>query len=358
MIRDCLKLTVYFGESDRSSGRLLSDRLLDLFERHRLQAAVLMRATEGFGFKHKLRTQRLLTLSEDLPLVAVGVDERARIEELVPEVTELLQGGLITLERARLVRPPFGGVDLPDELHEATKLTIHLGRAERIGRRPAYLELVDHLQRHGLTGATVLLGVDGMTHQRRTRARFFSRNADVPLLVASVGEGAAVVSALDGLEKLLADPLVTLERVRVCKWDGRLLAEPRPLPGEDESGLGIWQKLTVYAGEQTRHAGHPLYIELIRRLRERGASGATALRGVWGFSGDHPPHGERLFALRRHVPVVTTVVDRPEAIQRWFRIVDELTDEGGLVTSEMVPAFHAVAPETRSGGLRLARHRF
>ena len=71
-----MKLTVYFGERDRFNGHLTSDVLLDLFERHEVQAAVLVRATEGFGIKHQLHTQRMLTLSEDLPLVAVAVDTR------------------------------------------------------------------------------------------------------------------------------------------------------------------------------------------------------------------------------------------------------------------------------------------
>ena len=77
---DSLKLTVYFGESDRVGHRLVSDELLDVFEHAGLQAAVLMRAVEGFGIKHKLRTQRFLTLSEDLPLVTVAVDRREVIE--------------------------------------------------------------------------------------------------------------------------------------------------------------------------------------------------------------------------------------------------------------------------------------
>jgi PII-like signaling protein len=58
------------------------------------------------------------------------------------------------------------------------------------------------------------------------------------------------------------------------------------------------------------------------------------------------------------VPVVTTIVDTPERIQRWFRIVDECTDRAGLVTSEMVPAFRAVGPKGRVGGLKLARLRY
>jgi PII-like signaling protein len=355
---DCLKLTVYFGESDRLDGRLLSDALLDLFEEHRLHAAVLMRAVEGFGIKHTLRTDRFLTLSEDLPLVAVAVDERARIEALLPQVNELVGGGLVTLERARLLHDGLESVELPEELHEATKLTLYLGRDERSGRRPAFLEVVDRLHRSGLAGATVLLGVDGMAHRQRRRAHFFSRNDAVPLMIISIGSGETIAHALPVLDELLADPIVTLERVRVCKRDGKRLAQPRHLPEQDDAGLGVWQKLMVYAGEQARHGTRPLSVELIRRLREQGASGATSLRGVWGFSGDHPPHGDRLFHLRRQVPVVTSIVDTPDRIQDWFRIVDEITDEAGLVTSEMVPAFHAVAPERHVGGLKLARLRF
>jgi PII-like signaling protein len=214
--------------------------------------------------------------------------------------------------------------------------------------------VVDHLHGHGLSGAMVLLGVDGMAHARRERARFFSGNDAVPLMIVCVGSGELIARALPGLGALLADPIVTLERVRVCKRGGVLLAEPRLLPEQDDEGLGLWQKLTIYASERSRHRGHPLYIELIRRLREGGARGATSVRGIWGFSDDGPPHGDRLFAVRRRVPVLTTVVDRPERIRRWFQIVDEVTDEAGLVTSEMVPAVRAVAPGRQFGGLRLA----
>ena len=78
------------------------------------------------------------------------------------------------------------------------------------------------------------------------------------------------------------------------------------------------------------------------------------LRGVWGYHGDHEPHGDSLWQLRRRVPVVTVIVDTPERIRRWFAIVDELTAETGLVTSEQVPALRATGPDIARGGLRLA----
>jgi PII-like signaling protein len=58
--------------------------------------------------------------------------------------------------------------------------------------------------------------------------------------------------------------------------------------------------------------------------------------------------------LRRRVPVVTVVVDTPERIARRFAVVDALTDETGLVTSEQVPAVRATGPGITRGGLRLA----
>jgi PII-like signaling protein len=93
----------------------------------------------------------------------------------------------------------------------------------------------------------------------------------------------------------------------------------------------------VYASEQAQYDGRPLYAELMRRLRESGAAGATSLRGTWGYHGDHLPHGDSFWQLRRRVPVVTVIIDTPERIQRWFEIVDEVTSATGLVTNEMVP---------------------
>lgn len=208
-----------------------------------------------------------------------------------------------------------------------------------------------HLRRHGVDGATVLLGVDGTAHGVRRRARFFGRNTAVPLMIISVGSGAAIAAALPELDSLLERPLLTLERIRVLKRDGHRLAHPEPSPDADPGGRGVWQRLMAYAGEQAQHHGHPLYVQLARRLLDEGAAGATSLRGSWGYHGAHPPHGDRLLGLRRRVPVLAVVVDTPTRIRRWFQIVDELTDQTGVVTCETVPAFHA---GDRRGNLRLS----
>jgi len=353
---DCLKLTTYFGERDRTQDGLLADELMDIYGGHRLQASVLLRGSEGFGQLHHLHTDRLLTLSEDLPVVSIAVDRRERIEAMLDPILQVKRRGLITLERARLLSGAVGEVQLPEELHEATKLTIYMGRQDRVGGVPGYQAVTDLLYKHGIAGATVLLGVDGTRAGRRFRARFFARNAEVPLIVVAVGSGERIAHVLPELAALLASPLMTLERVRVCKRGGELIDTPHELPGVDEHGLGLWQKLMVYTSQAATHEGHPLNLQIIRRLRESEAAGATSIRGIWGFHGARAPHGDKLLQVRRHVPVMTIVIDRPERILRSFQIIDELTSEHGLVTSEMVPAATTMSAEQQLGGTRLAKH--
>ncbi len=349
---EALKLAFYFGEHDRHRGRFLSEAVLDLFERRELASGVLLRGAEGFGAGQRLQTDRLLSLSEDLPLVAVAVDSPERIEAAVPELVEMAGDGLLTLERARFAA---AGHRPEHEPHEEVKLTVYTGRRGRLGRTPAHVGVVGALHRQGVAGATVLLGVDGAMHGRRHRARFFSGNTGVPAMTIAVGERGRIAAALAELDGSMGRPLATLEAVRVCRRDGRELARPLPLPDGDEDGLGIWTKLMVYCSERSEHRGHALYLELIRRLRAEGATGATALRGVWGYHGDHAPHGDRLLALRRHVPIVTVVVDTPSRSGRWFEIAAELTEGTGLLTSETVPALRISGPGGHlEGGLQLA----
>lgn len=358
MNEDCLKLTTYFGERDRADDRLLADELLDIYGGHRLQASVLLRGAEGFGRLHHLHTDRLLSLSEDLPVVSIAVDKRQRIESMLELVMPVKRRGLLTLERARLLSGAVGAVELPEQLGEATKLTVYVGRQERVGGVPTFVAVCDLLYRHGVTGATVLLGVDGTRLGRRTRARFFARNTEVPVMIIAVGSGRVVAEVVPHLGGLLREPLVTLERVRVCKLDGELLARPHELPSADAQGFALWQKLMVYTSHSATHEGRPLHLEVIRRLRGSNAAGATSLRGIWGFHGDNAPHGDRFFQTRRHVPVVTIAVDTPESTARSFQIIDDLTTGHGLVTSEMVPAMSAFSETERVGGLRLAEHEF
>jgi PII-like signaling protein len=209
---DAVNLTSYFGERHRTGGRFSADALLDLYGRHQVAASILLRGAEGFGASRHPRTDASLTLSEDLPLTAVAVDVRSRVEPLVAETARLCGTGLVTVERARLLQGELGTwaiEPLPPAagLHEETKLTVYLGRQERAGRTPSYMAVCDLLHRRGVAGATALLGVDGTAHGQRQRAAFFSRNAATPVMVIAVGSGASIARVLPELGGVLRRPL-------------------------------------------------------------------------------------------------------------------------------------------------------
>lgn len=92
------RLTVFVGDSDHYRHHSLVSEIV-----HRAQAAGLagcsvFRGSEGFGASRHLHTSHLLSLSEDLPVAIVIVDDAARIEEFLPVLDELISEGLVIVD--------------------------------------------------------------------------------------------------------------------------------------------------------------------------------------------------------------------------------------------------------------------
>ena len=353
MIADALKLSVYFGESVTAGPELAGDALMRALQRRGVAIATLLRGIEGFGINRRIHAQRFPDVSTDLPLLAVVVDARRRIEAALDDVDRAVPRGLVTLEHARLASGgDVADVDLPPGPGHAAKLTVYLGSDERAGQRPAYREAVDALRRHGAAGAIVLGGVDGLLHGRRRRSRLFASHG-APMVIISVGPAEQLRPSLRHLAERLPAPLVTLERVAQVKHDGDLLERPPSTAGA-AAGPDVWQTIRVYTRRTAEAHGLPLYSELTRRLREAGAAGATTVLGEWGFSSDERPHGDKLGRIKSHRPTYTVCIDRPARIAELWPVIDELTVEHGIVTSRFVPAYRERAGAVAHGSLSVA----
>jgi PII-like signaling protein len=349
-----LKLTAYFAERLRCDDRFVADALLDLFGQSAVATSVVLRGIASFGPHHELRSDQSLSASEDPPIAIAAVDRADKIAPLADRAVAMTTRGLVTLERARLIVGSDASA-LPDTV----KLTVYVGRQDRVSGRPAHRAICDVLHRHGFAGATVFLGVDGTKNGQRRRARFFSRNVDVPVMIIAIGTGQQVTAATPDLEAMLRRPLLTNERVQLCKRAGQRMTRPAALPAVDDHGRALWQKLMVYTSEATLHDGVPIHRAIVQRLFDsQTASGATVLRGIWGFHGDHKPHGDKMIQLTREVPVTTIVVDTPDRIAASFDIIDGLTEQHGLVTSELVPALVSIDDGERRGGTAMARYHY
>jgi PII-like signaling protein len=352
MISAGLKLDVYFGESLTSGGRMASDALMDCFARHRLEVGALYRGIEGFGIGRRIHTERFPDISTDLPLIAEAIDTRERIEGVLRDVDSIVDRGLVTIEHSRLaVGEDVRAVEFPDGAGSAGRLTVYCGRGERTRGVAAYRAVVDLLRRRGASGATVLLGVDGIHNGQRRRAGLLSRNVNVPVATIAVGSTQVLRRVLQALPDVLSRPIANLERIAVVKHDGDLL-EPLPLVHDPvDAEPPIWMALRVYTRQSAHSNGGAIYTTLTRRLREAGAAGITTLRGEWGFSSDERPFGDRLGTLASHVPTYTVFVDRPSKIAEIWPTVDEITAEHGVVTAAFVPAYRERAGQIETGRL-------
>jgi PII-like signaling protein len=317
---DGVILTSYFHERHRAGGKPLGEALMDLYGSQQVAASILLRGAEGFS----------------VIVAAIAVDTWPRIEAVFDQVTWLTRPGLVTVRQARLLTGEVDPVWLGENPGEATKLTLYFGSQDRVYQVPAFEAACELLHRRDIAGATVLSGIDGTTRGRRQHAQFLRRVADVPITVIAIGSGDRIGMTLPELGAMSRHPLMTVEKVLLCKRDGQLISRPRLDSRAAGQSTATRLKLTVYTSEATQHEGQPVYRALTRQLRSAGISRVTTLRGIWGFHGDRPPHGDRFLQPGHHVPVVTIMIGMPEQADEAFDVVDKITADRGLVTAETV----------------------
>jgi uncharacterized protein len=101
-------MRIFIGEDDRASsgphrGRPLHEALLLLFRERGFPGATVLRGVAGFGASAAVRSAKILRLSSDLPIVIEVVATEARIEEVLPELDGMIGGGLVTMEKVRVI---------------------------------------------------------------------------------------------------------------------------------------------------------------------------------------------------------------------------------------------------------------
>jgi len=96
-------MRIHIGERDKYAGKPLYEAIVELLRSRHYAGATVFRAVMGFGATAHLRTDRIEVLSLDLPVVVECVDTEEKIAAILPEIDQMIEGGLITLERAKVI---------------------------------------------------------------------------------------------------------------------------------------------------------------------------------------------------------------------------------------------------------------
>jgi PII-like signaling protein len=100
---DAMLLRIFIGESDRWHHKPLYEALVLKAREMHLAGATVLRGPMGFGKSSHLHTSKILRLSFDLPLIIEIVDTEEKINTFLPVLDEMMGGGLVTLEKARVI---------------------------------------------------------------------------------------------------------------------------------------------------------------------------------------------------------------------------------------------------------------
>jgi uncharacterized protein len=102
--QDATLLRIFIGEDAKFEGRPLHEAIVRTARTLHLAGATVLRGPAGFGHNSRLRTTKILSLSEDLPIVIEIVDEEEKIDAFLPTLDAMMSGGLVTLEKVRVLR--------------------------------------------------------------------------------------------------------------------------------------------------------------------------------------------------------------------------------------------------------------
>jgi len=97
-------MRIFIGENDKHGHKAMYMALLELFRKEGFAGATVLRGIAGFGAKSVIHSADLLRLSSDLPIVVEVVEDRAKIDAILPTLDAMLPEGLVTLEKVHVLR--------------------------------------------------------------------------------------------------------------------------------------------------------------------------------------------------------------------------------------------------------------
>jgi PII-like signaling protein len=219
----------------------------------------------------------------------------------------------------------------------AKKVTIYLNQDTRTHLEPLWSAILGFLRHKHVAGATLFRADGGFgAHEQFQNPQSEYAAERTAVRIEFVDTPEQVDELLPTLYDMVTDGLITVQELTVVKSIANDARPRQPEAAAHKRIVSFPAKLVrIYLGEDDKRGDEPLYEAIVKKLRMMDFSGATVYRGILGYGAHGRTHRGGRFHLSRDLPVMISVIEKPEKISELVRVVAEMLQDGIIVTSDV-----------------------
>jgi len=216
---------------------------------------------------------------------------------------------------------------------KARKVTIYLNEDTKRHFGNLSDAVLTFLLHKGVAGATATRAMAGFgSHHALHSTQMEARAEHLPILIEFIESAEKVDEIMPALAEMVTDGVIEVQETEVVKAANRERPEPK---GPRAAVRGPARLMRVYLGESDRWEGAPLYEAIVQRLRLMEIAGATVYRGVLGYGVKGHTHKSGRLPFSRDLPVMISVVDTAERLERAIAEIEGMMQDGLIVLSDV-----------------------
>jgi PII-like signaling protein len=221
------KVSIYVGQDHQYHGESVYAAILEFLFYHKVAGASVTRGVAGFGADHHMHTDRILVLTENLPMKVEFIETAEKVEELLPKLHEMVGTGLIEIHDTTIVKPSEtskqaahqDGSPALKRQGKAKLMRIFIGENDQWHDKPLHKALIESMRANDIAGVTVYQGILGYGANRRIRKdTALHLSHDRPIMLSVVDTEERLRAFLPVLDDMVQQGLVVFSDVDVIKY--------------------------------------------------------------------------------------------------------------------------------------------
>ena len=217
----------------------------------------------------------------------------------------------------------------------AKKLSIYVDETDQFHGKPVYEVLLDIFYKKKISGVSVFrgiagYGIDGAFHTEK----MLELSTSLPVKVEAVDSEEMINKVLPNVYHVVDKGLVDVMDTNVIKCCPGLLEKQR-VEGEHMKLEGKAKMLRIVISEDDKWEGEPLYEAIVKRLIMADIAGATVYKAIAGYGPHKRYHKKKTLTVHGELPILITVMDSEEKINKVIPILDDMVNEGIVVLSDV-----------------------